>query len=213
MDESQMEVQRKIKHRIIYKPIIVGTHAVYLGKKAPEDKNNKWCCYVRGLNGEDISKYITKVEFELDKSFPQPNITISKPPFQIQEAGWGQFTINVKLYFPDPACKPVWIAKELILFDDLPRKEKRPIIAEDYNELVFVEPSPLMFKLLSQQDELPRTMPQPLPSAQSAGDVEMKDPNEQSQPGDVQQETSVDVATSMLADKKNKSDNIFKAID
>ena len=72
-----------------------------------------------------------------------------KPPFKIQEAGWGQFTINVKLYFPDPSCKPIELGKELILFDDLPRKEKRPIVAEDYNELVFVEPTALMLKLLT----------------------------------------------------------------
>lgn len=143
---------RRQKHKIIHKPIIVGTHSIYLGKKAPEDKNNKWCCYVRGLNGEDISKFISKIEFDLDKSFAQPNVVITKPPFQIQEAGWGQFTINVKLYFPDPTLKPIELGKELILFDDLPRKEKRPIVAEDYNELVFVEPSPIMIKLLTQQD-------------------------------------------------------------
>jgi dihydroneopterin aldolase len=41
----------------------------------------------------------------------------------------------------------------------------------------------------------------------------MKDPNEQSQPGDMQQDTSIDVTTSMLAEKKTKSDNLFKSID
>ena len=70
-----------MRHRIIHKPIIFGTHAVYLGKKASEDKNHKWCCYVRGLNGEDISRFVSKVEFDLDKSFPEPNIVIHKPPF------------------------------------------------------------------------------------------------------------------------------------
>ena len=40
----------------------------------------------------------------------------------------------------------------------------------------------------------------------------MKDANEQSQPCD-QQEMSVEAGMVVLADKKNKSDNIFKAID
>ena len=41
----------------------------------------------------------------------------------------------------------------------------------------------------------------------------MKDPNEQSHPGDMQQDTSIDVVTSMLVEKKTKSDNLFKSID
>jgi len=41
----------------------------------------------------------------------------------------------------------------------------------------------------------------------------MKDPNEQSHPGDMQQDTYIDVVTSMLVEKKTKSDNLFKSID
>jgi transcription initiation factor IIF auxiliary subunit len=81
MRQRQQAIKHATKHRIIHKPIIFGTHAVYLGKKASEDKNHKWCCYVRGLNGEDISRFVSKVEFDLDKSFPEPNIVIHKPPF------------------------------------------------------------------------------------------------------------------------------------
>ena len=39
--------------------------------------------------------------------------------------------------------------KDLILFDDLQPSHKRPIVNEDYNELVFIEPSPHMYNLLT----------------------------------------------------------------
>ena len=38
--------------------------------------------------------------------------------------------------------KTIELGKDLILYDDLPPSAKRPIIREDYNELVFVDPNP-----------------------------------------------------------------------
>lgn len=104
---------------------------------------------MRGRDGEDISRFVTKVEFELDPSFPEPVVTVYKPPFEMHEVGWGQFPINIKLFFADPVCKPVETVKDLVLFDDMNPTTKRPIVTEDYNELVFVDPSPLMLKLLT----------------------------------------------------------------
>lgn len=141
------------KHHIIHKPIVFGTHAVYLGKKSPDNKTHKWCCYVRAVSGEDLSRFIAKVEFQIDESFPVPNIQISKPPFEIHQTGWGQFAIGIKLFFRDPIHKPVEVAKELILYDDLPPSSKRPLIREDYNELVFVQPSEKFLKMLLTPEE------------------------------------------------------------
>lgn len=104
---------------------------------------------MRGKNDEDISRFVTKVEFELDPSFPEPVVTVSKPPFEMHEVGWGQFPINIKLFFADPTCKPVETVKDLVLFDDMNPTTKRPIVTEDYNELVFVDPTPTMLRLLS----------------------------------------------------------------
>jgi len=108
-----------------------------------------WCCYVRGKDGEDISRFVSKVEFELDPSFPSPIYTVHKPPFQMHEVGWGQFPISIKLFFRDPTCKPVETLKDLVLFDDMNPTTKRPIVIEDYNELVFIDPSPSMLRLLT----------------------------------------------------------------
>ena len=66
---------------------------------------------------------------------------MSKAPFEVHEVGWGQFTLGIKLFFKDKSLKPIEILKDLILFDDLPLSTKRPIVNEDYNELIFVQPS------------------------------------------------------------------------
>lgn len=90
-----------------------------------------------------------KVVFELDPSFVEPLRTCDKPPYEVHEVGWGQFAIGIKLIFHDPSCRPVEVLKDLILFDDMQPSPKRPIVNEDYNELVFVEPSAHMFNLLT----------------------------------------------------------------
>ena len=45
-------------------------------------------------------------------------------------------------------CKPQETVKDLVLFDDMNPTTKRPIVTEDYNELVFIDPSPMMLRLL-----------------------------------------------------------------
>ena len=103
---------------------------------------------MRGKDGEDISQFVSKVEFELDPSFPDPIVTVTRHPFEMHEVGWGQFPISIKLYFKDAMCKPVEAVKDLVLFDDMNPTTKRPIVTEDYNELVFVDPSLTMLRLL-----------------------------------------------------------------
>jgi YEATS domain-containing protein 4 len=31
---------------------------------------------------------------------------LNKPPFEVQETGWGEFEIQIKLFFVDPNEKP-----------------------------------------------------------------------------------------------------------
>ena len=113
---------------------------MYLGKRSADSRTHKWCCYLRSTVP---MHYISKVEFILDESFPEPLITLYKQPFEIHQSGWGQFTIGLRIHFHEPHInKPVELGKELVLFDDLPASAKRPIVREDYNEIVFVEPSP-----------------------------------------------------------------------
>ena len=103
---------------------------------------------MRGVDQEDISQFVKTVEFILDKdTFVEPEIRISQPPFEIHESGWGEFQIGVNLYFHDETLEPIRHLKHLHLFDALNVKKAR--VSEDYNELVFVNPSPEFLLLLT----------------------------------------------------------------
>jgi YEATS domain-containing protein 4 len=72
-------------------PIVYGSVAVYLGKKADEFSTHKWSLYLRGPNDEDISYCIAKVIFQLHPSFAQPIRELVSPPFEVTERGWGEY--------------------------------------------------------------------------------------------------------------------------
>lgn len=87
-------------------------------EKIDASHTHKWCCYVRGVENEDISRFVKIVEFVLDKdSFKEPEIRIMTPPFEIHQTGWGEFSIGVNLYFHDESLAPIKHYKQLHLFD------------------------------------------------------------------------------------------------
>ena len=103
-------------------PLITGTNAIYLGKRSAQEVTHKWCCYVRSPKP---MHYIASVEFHLDeKTFDPSVIVLTKPPFQIQNQGWGEFYINVKINFHEPEKnKPVHLHPFLQLYEEgLPPK-------------------------------------------------------------------------------------------
>lgn len=110
---------RRLKGVTKHVPIVVGTIAMWQGKKADEQHTHKWSCYVRGLNNdEDISYFVKKVVFQLHPSFPEPIKVAEKFPFEIHQTGWGEFDIGVKIFFVDPAEKPVEVTHGLKLYPD-----------------------------------------------------------------------------------------------
>ena len=90
---------RRVKGQELVLKLAIGTVAFWLGKKASEYHSHKWTVYVRGLNRQDISSYVSKVTFQLHASFPNPIRVIDAPPFELTETGWGEFEIGVKLHF------------------------------------------------------------------------------------------------------------------
>lgn len=60
------------KNVVVAKPIIYGSIATYLGRKAEETKTHKWSIYVRGAENEDLSYMISKVVITLHMSFANP---------------------------------------------------------------------------------------------------------------------------------------------
>ncbi|BDA40670.1 Protein AF-9 homolog [Coccomyxa sp. Obi] len=136
--------ERRLRHKEFVFPVVVGTCAFYLGKKATETQSHKWYLYVRGLNGEDIGHIIKKVVFNLHPTFPNPTREVTVHPFEIEEHGWGEFELNVTLHFADDAQEqPVDIFHKLKLYSEVEptnQSTKKPVVNEQYEELIFSEP-------------------------------------------------------------------------
>jgi hypothetical protein len=84
----------------------------------------------------------------LHESFESPVRHIDTPPFQVEEKGWGEFTIGMSISFHDASLKPVDVHHFLKLFPDqnspqyaLPVENRRPVVLEKYDELLFVDPT------------------------------------------------------------------------
>jgi len=138
----------------IIKPIVYGNVARYFGKKREEDGHtHHWTIYVKPFRNEDMSVYVKKVHFRLHESYNNANRVVLKPPYEVTETGWGEFEIIIKIYFNDPAERPVTIYHLLKLFQteaDI-MSGKKNLVSEFYDELVFQDPSAVMHQLLTQQ--------------------------------------------------------------
>ena len=55
----------------LYRPILYGNSATPL-VGSQDEHTHCWTLYVRGLNNEDISYYVDRVEFKLHESFQPP---------------------------------------------------------------------------------------------------------------------------------------------
>ncbi|KAF9905031.1 YEATS domain-containing protein 2 [Lobosporangium transversale] len=101
--------------------IVIGNVSKYL----PEDKRDprlrefpyKWMIYVDGTpKPEDITAYVSKVEFHLHESYkPNHIVTVSEPPFHLSRYAWGETQIKVRLFFHDVRNKPVEVYHRLAL--------------------------------------------------------------------------------------------------
>lgn len=82
-------------------PIVTGTVAFYLGKKADEFNTHQWTLYLRGPNNEDLSAVISKVVFQLHASFAQPVRELTEGPYEVTERGWGEFEAQIRIVWKD----------------------------------------------------------------------------------------------------------------
>jgi len=69
------------------------------------------------MDGEpDISVFVKKVRFFLDKSFePNDIVEVVEYPFQITRRGWGEFPVRVQVHFEGPKDKPINVIHTLKL--------------------------------------------------------------------------------------------------
>ncbi len=94
--------------------------------------------------------FISKVIFTLHPSFAISVREVTSHPFEVHEAGWGEFDAGIEIHFHDPDEKPISITHLLKLYpNDIPphmtnmqamKAHKRPVMSEVYDEIVFVDP-------------------------------------------------------------------------
>lgn len=157
----------------IYRPIIIGNEASLLGlRKDPNsDHTHEWTVSVRGLNNADISYFIKKVVFKLHDSYANNARSIEAPPFQVTETGWGEFDVQVKIYFvSESAEKAVTLYHHLKLHPYGPGAEQvraagGHVSSYQYEEVVFNEPTESMYEILTSNGEAQ------LPLERSKGNV------------------------------------------
>ena len=109
----------RLANTTICLPIVYGSTAFFLGKKADEYHTHKWTCYLRGPNGEDLSVCIQKVVFQLHPSFTQPVRELVEPPFEVTERGWGEFEAQIRIVWKDPSEKATVVSWAELSWADL----------------------------------------------------------------------------------------------
>lgn len=173
-DNDKKNSGKKLKDVEISVPIVYGNVAFWLGKKASEYQSHKWTIYVRGASNEDLGVIVKRVVFQLHTSFNNPTRIVDAPPFELSEAGWGEFEIAITLYFHSDVCdKPVNLYHQLRLYPDDEGSSfstKKPVVVEFYDEVVFPDPSEAFLARVQNHPvvNMPRlpaglTLPPPIP--------------------------------------------------
>ncbi|KAI1931706.1 NuA4 histone H4 acetyltransferase complex and the SWR1 complex subunit [Ophidiomyces ophidiicola] len=151
---------KRVRGVSIFRPFIFGSEAQPFDPNKrptgiPEDHTHQWRIFVKGVNDEDISYWLKKVQFKLHETYAQSIRTIEGPPFEVTETGWGEFEIQIKLYFiPESTEKPqtLWHGLKLHPYgpDAEAQKARRDnIISQHYEEVVFNEPVEQFYNLLT----------------------------------------------------------------
>ncbi|KAF3012457.1 NuA4 histone H4 acetyltransferase complex and the SWR1 complex subunit [Penicillium rubens] len=121
----------------------------------PPDHTHSWTIFVKGVNGEDISYWLKKVQFKLHETYAQNVRVVEQQPFEVTETGWGEFEIQIKLYFvPESNEKPqtLWHSLKLHPYgpDAEGMKERREdVISQNYEEIIFNEPVEPFYEILT----------------------------------------------------------------
>lgn len=126
-------------------PFIYGSTAVPITKNSKESSHtHKWSVYVRGVEGNKLSWLFKKIVFKIHETFPNPNRSIESDPFQVDESGWGEFQITIKLFLHDPLEKPQTLHHNLQLYSK-EDQTLQTIVSETYDEIVFTDPSSAIY--------------------------------------------------------------------
>lgn len=125
---------------------------------------------------------------------------IDKPPFSIVRNGWGEFDINITIYFQDINEEPVTKIHGIRIFHPNQNQRatlKKPVVNETYDEIVFVEPTEFFYHMLTEDPNetlkaagiLPADTEEKKEESKAETKEENKDDNKEDAPAEPKAET------------------------
>ncbi|KAI9723278.1 MAG: NuA4 histone H4 acetyltransferase complex and the SWR1 complex subunit [Candelaria pacifica] len=151
---------KRVKGVSIHRPFVFGSIARPIDpddkpKNLPAEHTHQWTVWVKGVDDEDISYWLKKVQFKLHETYANALRTKESTPFEITETGWGEFEIQIKMHFvPESNEKPqaLWHALKLHPYGpdaDGQRERREAIVSQNYEEVVFNEPVEQFYEILT----------------------------------------------------------------
>lgn len=114
---SEPDGGQRVKGATVVKPIVYGNVSKHFGKKRESDGHtHEWTVYVKPFINEDMSNFVKKVTFKLHESYANPSRSVTKPPYEVSETGWGEFEVQIKIHFNDVNERAVTFYHVLKLF-------------------------------------------------------------------------------------------------
>lgn len=157
---------KRIKNTRVSRPFIIGSQAWDLTASnrpanVPAEHTKGWRVYVRALdNGPDITTWLKKVQFKLHMTYTDASRTVETPPFQVQETGYGEFDIEMRLYFDSSSGEKAQYRLHRLRLepygtDEAIRKQKAAnmVTAETCEIVEFNEPSQEFFAKMTAEDQ------------------------------------------------------------
>ncbi|KAJ3395740.1 YEATS domain-containing protein 4 [Lobulomyces angularis] len=153
-------------------PIVYGSLAIPV---KPSDfmpdptHTHKWSVFVKSNKGISLAPILSSVEFKLHESFIDSNRIILEEPFEVNESGWGEFEIIIKLNFIDPTEKSILLYHHLQLYPkppppivdgdvvEQPPLIKSEVLLQKYDEILFQDPTIEMHQALSSLSTLKKS--------------------------------------------------------
>ncbi|KAI0564818.1 YEATS domain containing protein [Gracilaria domingensis] len=139
---------KRVKGVNLHIPVVHGSFAKHLGDKGTESRSHEWTVYLRPLQPANLSHFIRHVEFVLHESFEPQARRVTEMPYEVQEYGWGEFEVIIRVFFQDSSEKPVEFFHPLRLFENVGEPSPDPVVSEYYDEIVFQDPPETLHGLL-----------------------------------------------------------------
>ncbi|GAM82744.1 hypothetical protein ANO11243_007300 [Dothideomycetidae sp. 11243] len=155
---------KRVKNTRISRPFIIGSEAWNLDAATtsagvPDGHTKGWKVYVRPLpGGADLTTWLKKVQFKLHHTYNDASRTVEAPPFEVSETGYGEFEIELRLYFDGASGEKAqyrFHRLRLEPYGDIAtqRGEDGRVVAETCEVIEFNEPSHDFFAKLTAEDQ------------------------------------------------------------